>query len=226
MSQTLQLNSLRVNSPSGRQILELNELQLMPGETLGIAGPSGAGKTTLLYALAGLLDECSGTIHWGEADILAMTPAQRTDFRARNMGFIFQDFMLFDELDALENASVCELFRPRSERINLKKRAAGHLKRLGVGDENRTVDSFSGGERQRVAVARALANDAAVLLADEPTASLDRQIANRLIDDLLAMAADEGKTLIVVSHDEVLLERLNQVIRLVDGALDVQTEGA
>jgi len=226
MSQTLQLNNLRVNSPSGRQILGLNELQLMPGETLGIAGPSGAGKTTLLYALAGLLDECSGTIHWGEADILAMTPAQRTDFRARNIGFIFQDFMLFDELDALENASVCELFRPRNERSKLRKRAAEHLKRLGIADENRTVDSFSGGERQRVAVARALANDAAVLLADEPTASLDRQIANRLIDDLLAMAADEGKSLIVVSHDDVLLERLDRVIRLVDGVLDLQAEGA
>jgi ABC-type lipoprotein export system ATPase subunit len=117
---------------------------------------------------------------------------------------IFQDFLLFEELGALDNAALAAAFAPRADRGPLRQRAADWLDRLGLGQAGtRRADSFSGGERQRIAVARALSNDPAVILADEPTASLDRASADRLIDDLAALRAT-GRTLIAVTHDAAL----------------------
>ncbi|MBY6159280.1 ABC transporter ATP-binding protein [Mameliella alba] len=201
-----------------RKLLTVPALSAPAGALIGIRGPSGAGKSTLLHALSGLL-EAEGSIRWGAADLARMGLEKRTAFRAANMGLIFQDFLLFDELSPLANAGLAALFGRRADRASLRARAADRLSHLGVPGDTRTVASFSGGERQRVAISRALATDPGILLADEPTASLDRPAADRLIDDLIALARHGGKTLIAVSHDLHLLDRLDRVLTIEDGQL-------
>lgn len=220
MTLPLKITDLTVKSPRGRRLLTLPQLSAQPGETLGICGPSGAGKSTLLLAIAGLTRRCSGVVKWGETDLLTLSDARRAAFRARHIGFIFQDFLLFDELSAADNAAVTALFRPTTTRVSLRQRAMKLLERLELDITSRTVSSFSGGERQRVAVARALAHDPAILLADEPTANLDRTAADALISDLIALSRDKTKTLIVVSHDPTLLDRMDRVITLNDGLME------
>ena len=220
MTLPLTVTDCVVRSDRGRVLLSVPSLELEPGVSLGIRGPSGAGKSTLLYALAGLLDRAEGSVRWGDTDLLALSAARRTQFRAERIGMIFQDFLLFDELGALANASLPSMYAPRAQRAALKARASAQLTHLGIPAATRAVNSFSGGERQRVAVARALANDAGILLADEPTASLNRDAADALIADLVARVRNDGKTLIAVSHDTHLLDRMDRVISLADGHID------
>ncbi|MBE9638304.1 ABC transporter ATP-binding protein [Salipiger mangrovisoli] len=224
MSLPLMISGLAVRSPRGRILLELPALAAAPGALIGIRGASGAGKTTLLYALAGLLDRAEGSVRWGSTDVLALGSEGRARFRAGNIGMIFQDFMLFEELNAQDNAALTALFRPRAERAALRDRAKARLALLGLAEAEHRVTSFSGGERQRVAIARAMASEAPVLLADEPTASLDRGTADRLIDDLVALVRTQGTTLIAVSHDATLLERMDRVLTIAGGRL-VSDEG-
>ncbi|WP_370310656.1 ABC transporter ATP-binding protein [Salipiger bermudensis] len=219
MGLPLTISELVVPGGKGRVLLSLPKLELPAGALVGVRGPSGAGTSTLLYALAGLL-EAEGSIRWGETELLRLGAERRTRFRADNIGMIFQDFLLFEELDAGANAALTALFRPRRERAAMRLRASKRLSALGLGDHaGRHVSSFSGGERQRVAIARAMAAEAPVLLADEPTASLDRASADRLIDDLVHLARDSGTTLIAVSHDRHLTDRMDRVLTITDGAL-------
>lgn len=220
MGLPLHLSDLSVTSDRGRQLLRLPELTVASGEAVGIRGPSGAGKSTLLYALAGLFDTVGGTAHWGDTEILQARPSRRAAFRRQHIGMIFQDFLLFEELSAEANAALGALFAERSGRAGLRSRARHELNRLGLTDTDRGVASFSGGERQRVAVARALASDPDVLLADEPTASLHREAADALITDLCTMARAEGRTLIAVSHDARLLDQMDRVLTVRDGTLE------
>ncbi|PWR03701.1 ABC transporter ATP-binding protein [Meridianimarinicoccus roseus] len=214
----LRVSGLTVRSPRGRVLLSLPSLELPGGTLLGVRGPSGAGKSTLLHALAGLSAVAEGTVRWGDTDLSRLDAEGRARFRADQIGMIFQDFLLFDELSAQDNAALPALFRPRAERAGLRARAAARLVGLGLSDTARSVASYSGGERQRVAIARALAAGAPVLLADEPTASLDRAAADRLIADLTGMARAAGTTLVAVSHDERLIARMDRVLTLADGA--------
>lgn len=218
MPDILKVSGLEVPGRGDRLLLSVDALTLEAGQSLGIRGPSGAGKSTFLHAIAGLIDTARGRIDWAGTDILSLSPNRRGSFRAGHMGFIFQEFLLFEELSGLDNAALPALFAPRARRAGITERAKGLLDRLGIAEAGRRVDSYSGGERQRVGVARALANDARILLADEPTASLHRAAADALIGDLAAMAA-EGRTLIVVSHDPALLERMDRVITIADGRL-------
>ena len=220
MTLPLSVTDCVVRGDRGRVLLSVPSLGLDKGVSLGIRGPSGAGKSTLLYALAGLLDHVEGTVRWGDTELLALSEARRTEFRAARIGMIFQDFLLFDELGALANACLPSMYAPRAQRAGLRARASAQLAHLGIAETTRTVDSFSGGERQRVAIARALANDAGIVLADEPTASLNREAADALITDLVDTARNDGKTLIAVSHDTHLLDRMDRVISLVDGQID------
>jgi ABC-type lipoprotein export system ATPase subunit len=196
-------------------LLTLPALTLTAGQALAIRGPSGAGKSTLLFAMAGLTLGTSGRISWGETDILALNAARRAAFRRLNIGLIFQDHQLFEELSALDNAAIMASFAP--DRAAIRTRAAAALEALGITDLYRRAESFSGGERQRIAVARALAHDPAILLADEPTASLDRANADRLIADLMALVRRDGRSLIVVSHDPALHDAADAILDLADG---------
>ncbi|APX24091.1 MAG: ABC transporter ATP-binding protein [Rhodobacteraceae bacterium] len=219
MGLSLSVRALEVTSDRNRRLLSVPALEAPAGALIGVRGASGAGKSTLLYALAGLLERASGSVRWGDTDLLSLAPERRAGFRAGQIGMIFQDFLLFEELDALANASVTALFRKRPERAALRTRSAERLSRLGLDAGARSVASFSGGERQRVAIARAMAAEAPILLADEPTASLDRAAADRLIEDLVAMTRETGTTLVAVSHDMHLIARMDRVLTVTDGAL-------
>ena len=215
----LSVRGLSVTAPSGRVLVAADALEIAPGEAVAIRGPSGAGKSTLLYALAGLLP-ATGEIRWGETDIARLRDGARTAFRRRHIGFIFQDHHLFEELSALGNAALAAAYAPRTERTRITSSAARQLDRLGLSAiRDRSTATFSGGERQRVAVARALAGDPGIVLADEPTASLDRPTADRLIEDLIALAERDGRTLIAVTHDAHFHRRASRVLEVIDGVL-------
>ena len=217
----LSLRDVMVAASSGRVLLNVQAIDLAAGATLAVRGASGAGKSTLLHVLAGLRPVNRGQVFWGPTDIGSLSDTQASDFRRRHIGQIFQDFLLFDEVSALENAAVARLFSPKAERAAILERAAGALQSLGLDPQDpRRASTYSGGERQRIAVARALAQRPAVLLADEPTASLDRAAAERLISDLLAVVRDHGLGLICVTHDDALASRLDRVLTLTDGVTE------
>jgi predicted ABC-type transport system involved in lysophospholipase L1 biosynthesis ATPase subunit len=174
----------------------------------------------LLHACAGLVPLACGHVLWGDADLARMGDAARTAFRRRSLGFIFQDHLLFEELDALGNAALPAAYAPRAERAALRAQACGLLDRLGLGGAaRRNTAVMSGGERQRIAVARALAGDPPVILADEPTASLDRATADQLAEDLFSLARKDGRTVLIVSHDTALQARADRLLHLADGRL-------
>ncbi|PZX49516.1 putative ABC transport system ATP-binding protein [Cereibacter changlensis] len=208
----------------GRLLLSVPELTIAPGSSVAVRGASGAGKSTLLHALSGLLPPTAGQVIWGATDLGKLGEAARRRFRRDHVGLIFQDFLLFEELTAAGNAGLAAGFAPSRDRPALRRRGRDWLARLGLRDTGRRVDSFSGGERQRVAVARALANDARLVLADEPTASLDRAAADRLIADLALLPA-EGRTLIAVTHDAALIARLDRVLTLAEGRIVEDSDG-
>ncbi len=216
----LRATGIEVVAPDGRVILSVGDISIAPGSRVAVRGPSGAGKSTFLQVLAGLVWPQRGAVRWGGTDIAAQTEAGRAAFRRRHLGIVFQDFLLFDELGAIGNAAIAQAFAPRADRDGLRRDAAGWLARLGLGDVGvRGVASFSGGERQRIAVARALAGNPAVILADEPTAALDRGNADALAEDLVRVAAAGGRTLIVVTHDPSVVARMDRVIDFADGRL-------
>lgn len=223
MGASLDIEGLSVSTARGRCLLHIAELTAAPGTLLGVRGPSGAGKSTFLYAIAGLLDKAQGKVKWQGKDILDLSPEQRTAFRAASVGMVFQDFMLFDEMSPMANATVAALFAPRSE---LEASAADLMNRMGVPVEARGVASYSGGEKQRIAVVRAMAGTPDIVLADEPTASLDRRSADRLIADLVDRVRQSGATLVAVSHDMRLLEAMTRVVTLENGRVVADTEHA
>jgi ABC-type lipoprotein export system ATPase subunit len=212
---------LEVTGQAGRPILSVPRLDVHAGTAVAVRGPSGAGKSTLIYAMAGIIAPTRGCIQWHDTDIAQMGDAGRAAFRRKTIGFIFQEHLLFEELSARGNAGITALYAPKRERRDIRDHADGLMARLGLGQSAaRRSDTFSGGERQRIAVARALAGNPPVILADEPTASLDRANADALADDLIKLVRDDGRTLIVVSHDPALHERADHVIDVVDGHID------
>ena len=211
----LAVEGLRVEA-GGRTLLAVDTLTVGCGLTV-LLGPSGAGKSTLLHVLAGLLVPTAGTVRWGGAELSDLTEPEHARFRREHVGLVFQDAALFEELSAAANAAVAALFAPAAERASLRETSRAALRRFGVPAETRRAATLSGGERQRVAMARALAADPAILLADEPTASLDAAAAAALADDLVDAA--RTRTAIVATHDERLAARADRVVSLRDGSL-------
>jgi len=213
----LNVTELSVRRDEGSELLNLPRLTVPQGSAIGIRGASGAGKTTLLRALMGLLPNCQGRILWDNTDLLALTSQSRGQFRREKMGIVFQDFLLFDDLSALENAAIQACYSPSRDRPRLLRGAKVLLKEMGVPRGERRITTYSGGERQRIALARALAHDPPVILADEPTASLDLATGDALADEILRRVEDRGTTLLLVSHDERLLDRMYRVLTLEHG---------
>ncbi len=222
----LLVEGLRVISREGQVLVQVDRLAVPAGQTVALRGASGAGKSTLLHALSGLVRPTAGRVVWGGHDIAGLTEDARAAFRRQTLGLIFQDCHLFEELSAQGNAALISAFAPRADRAALRDGAAQWLAALGLGKAgSRAVDSFSGGERQRIAVARALAAGPPVILADEPTAALDRTNADTLGADLVALAAAGGRTLITVTHDAPLAARMARTITLADGRIVEDSHG-
>ena len=197
--------------------LEVAALDVRPGSRLVVTGPSGSGKSTLLYALAGLVRPAAGRVLWDGIDISALSEASRDRWRRRTIGFVFQDFHLLPELGPLANVLLPSSFERIVSSAVLKKRAAGLLEQFGVPSKRASVSDLSRGEQQRVGLARALLFDPAVLLADEPTASLDAASGALVAEALRRAADDEGRTVIVVTHDPALMETIPQRFELERG---------
>lgn len=219
MALSLAVDELEVTGEGGRRILAIEHLATPAGSCLGVKGPSGAGKSTFLFAIAGLLKAAKGRVSWGETEMTALPQGARARFRREHFGFVFQDPLLFEEMGASANASLAAAFLPKARRNGVRATADDALRTLSVPRGRRRADTFSGGERQRIALARALAADAGVILADEPTASLDRQTRDRLVGDLMELVRKDGKSLIAVSHDVDLLGVMDRVVTIENGAL-------
>lgn len=215
----LQVRDLHIKSQSGRTLLKVDALDVLAGQSLGIKGPSGAGKSTLLFALAGLQPLATGSVIWGGTDLVAASEKGRAAFRRNHLGIVFQDFLLFDELGPQANGAIQALFQPNTKRREIQAAATQRLTQLGVTRTDGDTTTYSGGEKQRISVARALAHDPAILLADEPTANLDREAADAMASDLVAQAKSKERTLIVVSHDPALLDQMDRVLTVEDGVV-------
>ena len=203
------------------EILREISLTVEEGESISIIGPSGCGKSTLLN-LAGKLDEPdSGKILFKGRDIAGMCENTAAEFRNRHIGFIFQSHHLLPQCSALENTMLPTLAKSgKTSRMNPEKDARNLLERFGLDDRMlHQPGSLSGGECQRVAMARALINHPDLLLADEPTGLLDRDNAENLVDMRLALNRVDGLTLVMVTHAETLARRFGKVYNLQDGRL-------
>ncbi|AXS40828.1 ABC transporter ATP-binding protein [Breoghania sp. L-A4] len=205
-------------------VLDIPRLTLEAGRLVVITGPSGSGKSSLLYALSGLQAPTTGTVTAAGCDLYALAEARRDRWRRAAIGFVFQDFHLIEELSPLANVTLPLAFGASlAERRAGRKRARGLLEQLGV-PLNRTSSALlSRGERQRTAIARALLFDPPILLADEPTASLDAAAADIVCTTLRDMARGDGRLVLAVSHDPILIAAADTVYRLEHGAL---TQGA
>lgn len=193
------------------------DLTVDPGEVVLIMGPSGSGKTTLLLMLGAMLRPTSGSIQVDGTDLARAPERQLPPLRATHFGFVFQDFNLLSALTALENVEVaCNLAGVTGKPA--RQRATALLTQMGLADRlHFRPDQLSGGEKQRIALARALANDASVILADEPTANLDSGHGREIARLLRALATDEGRSVVIVSHDDRLKEIADRILWLEDG---------
>jgi putative ABC transport system ATP-binding protein len=198
-------------------ILREIDLAVTRGEAVAVVGASGSGKSTLLAILAGLDTPSSGTVELDGADVFALDEDRRAELRGRTLGFVFQSFQLLPALSALENVMLpLEL----AGADDPEGPAREILKRVGLGERlHHYPKHLSGGEQQRVALARAFVVRPKVLLADEPTGSLDAASGSGVIDLLFGMNREYGTTLVLVTHDEGLAARCGRIVRLVAGKI-------
>lgn len=197
-------------------LLSIHRAIIESGQFTCITGPSGAGKSSLLLSLAGLNRRLSGSLLFkGQA----LSAANSAALRRSDIGIVFQHMHLFDELDAMSNASIHARWAQRSERQGIVEEAGRLLDALGINDPQTRCGKLSGGQRQRVAVARALAGHASVVLADEPTASLDAHTGKAMIDVMLNHTVHSGRTLVACTHDAAMIEQADVLWQLSDGRL-------
>jgi putative ABC transport system ATP-binding protein len=192
-------------------------LEVGAGELVAIMGPSGCGKSTLLN-LMGLLDAPSkGTVSLGGREVGALSDRERSRFRNREIGFVFQTFHLIPELSVLDNVEIPLLYR-RATASERKTLATAALDRVGLSSRvHHYPAQLSGGQQQRVAIARAIVGRPRLLLADEPTGNLDSQMGDEIMDIIEGLNRDDASTVVMVTHDPRLAERAHRTVRLFDG---------
>lgn len=203
----------------GLQILRGVSLEVGEAEIVAIVGPSGAGKTTLLQIIGSLERPDGGSVCYDSTDIFAMKPSQLAEFRNRNIGFVFQFHSLLPEFTLLENVALPALIGGESKAA-AEARARELINYMGLADraEHRPAQ-LSGGERQRAAVARALINNPKVILADEPSGSLDSANRAELHKLFFDLRRDRGQSFVIVTHDDSLAAQADRTIRIVDGKI-------
>ncbi|MDP4262406.1 MAG: ABC transporter ATP-binding protein [Bacteroidota bacterium] len=206
-------------SSAGRVLTVLHDINfsISPGSTLAIVGPSGSGKTTLLGLCAGLDKSSTGTVELNKIRLDQLTEDQRAQVRNRYVGFIFQNFQLLPTLTALENVMVpLELRREK----NVRAQAIDLLGKVGLADRVHHYPSqLSGGEQQRVSLARAFSNRPLILFADEPTGNLDAETSDQVIQLLFDLNREAGTTLVIVTHNMELVSHTHRIIRLRGGSM-------
>lgn len=220
MASILELQSVSKTYPSGGRsltVLDQVNFTLEAGATLSIVGPSGSGKTTLLGLAAGLDRASSGSVVLNGISLDTLNEDRRAAVRNQHVGFIFQNFQLLPTLTALENVMVpMEL---RGER-NIRGRAQALLQKVGLGERGHHYPTqLSGGEQQRVSLARAFSNQPAILFADEPTGNLDAETSDRIIELLFSLNREAGTTLVLVTHDLDLAARTGRILRIKGGRI-------
>lgn len=199
--------------------LEKLSLTVPRGEFLALMGPSGSGKTTLLNMISGIDSPSSGSLMVAGQELVGMSPGQLTAWRARHVGYIFQLYHLIPTLDALENVELPLMLHPMS-RAERRSRAMQGLELVGLADRaHHRPGELSGGQEQRVAIARALVANPPLLVADEPTGDLDRDAADAVLELLVRLAHDHGKTIVMVTHDPHAAAASDRVLRLEKGKL-------
>jgi putative ABC transport system ATP-binding protein len=214
------LNKSYGNGPESVRANRDITLMIDSGEFVVLAGPSGSGKTTLLNLLAGLDEATSGTIRVSDRELTAMSSKELAAFRRDHIGYVFQHSNLVSSLSVYENA-VLQLRLQRRLTRSTAERTRGLLEEVGLGDKLRALPSqLSAGQQQRAAIVRAVASGTAVVVADEPTASLDSANAEAVLEILRALNSETGATIIVSSHDDRVIGAVRRVIRLTDGVVD------
>ena len=210
----VQIQELRFRYGAGDFRLHVPQLAVEDGEALALVGPSGSGKTTLLHLLAGIAVPQSGEIVTCGVNLATLDDSARRDFRIQNIGLVFQEFELLEYLDVLDNVLLPHRISPALKLdAEVRERAARVAEEIGIKSLlARYVTQLSQGERQRVAICRALATEPTLLLADEPTGNLDPDNKDRVLDSLFFSARRTGATLIAVTHDHDLLPRFDRVI--------------
>lgn len=220
MSKILNVQNLRKTYSSGNNeltILHGISFEVIQGEVFSIVGPSGSGKTTLLGLCAGLDQSNSGTIELCGTDLSNLSEDQRAQLRNRKTGFVFQDFQLLPTLTALENVAVPLELQGNK---NASEKAKTLLDKVGLGDRVHHYPSqLSGGEQQRVAVARAFCNDPEILFADEPTGNLDEETGEKITKLLFDLNNELGTTLVIVTHDLELARKSDRILQLKGGRI-------
>lgn len=194
-------------------------VEIKRGQTTAIVGPSGAGKSTILHLLGGLDKPTSGRVLVDGVDIYKLSDRQRALIRNKRIGFVFQFYHLLPEFTALENVMMPGLIKgQRGKRQELREKATHALKSVGLKDRiSHRPGELSGGESQRVAVARAIINDPEILLCDEPTGNLDSKASESIYELLFSLKLKSDMALVIVTHDEKTSDRADHIIRIKDG---------
>ena len=196
------------------------DLAIAPGEIVALLGPSGSGKSTMLQAVGLLEGGFEGRIEIAGTDASALSGDERTTLRRDTLGFVYQFHHLLPDFTAIENVIMPQMVASKSE-PEARARASELLGALGLGERlTHRPSQLSGGEQQRVAVARALANKPLLVLADEPTGNLDEHTADRVLAEFLRLVRDEGSAALVATHNERLALKMDRVVRLHEGVLE------
>ena len=196
------------------------DLEVRTGELLMLVGPSGCGKTTLISVMAGILDQDEGECRVFEHEWTQMSSREKTDFRGRSIGFVFQAFNLLPALSAAENVAVPLLIRgvPRRQAV---EQARAVLDRVGLGDRAKSLPAqLSGGQQQRVAIARALVHGPNLIVCDEPTSSLDQETGHKVMELLREVALAPDRALVIVTHDARVFEFADRIAKMNDGRIE------
>jgi len=201
------------------EVLKNVSIDIKEGSITSIVGSSGSGKSTLLHILGGLDKPDSGTVYWGNQKISDMKSDQLADFRNKNIGFVFQFHHLLPEFTALENVSMPALIGGESI-DKASKRALSLLERFGVAERmNHRPTQLSGGEQQRVSMARALMNKPSIILADEPTGNLDDANTATILDMLYELRDKDGVTILLITHEKAIADRSDIILEIKNGEL-------